>query len=161
MRTADPARRAAYEVLEAVGIDDAYANLALPAVLARRRLHGRDAAFATELAFGSLRLRGLLDAVIASAAGREVERIDPQARDVLRLGAYQALFMRVPAHAAVATSVAMAHDVAPRGAGFVNAVLRRIAARETSTTGWRRWPPIPSPTRSATCRWPSPIRAGS
>jgi len=126
----DSARLAAYRVLEAVGLQDAYANLALPEALARHRLEGRDAAFATELAFGTLRMRGLLDAVIASAAGREVARIDPQARDVLRLGAYQALCMRVPPHAAVATSVAMAHEVAPRAAGFVNAVLRRIAERE-------------------------------
>lgn len=126
----DRPRAAAYDVFEAVGLHDAYANLALPKALAEHRLSGRDAAFATELTFGALRMRGLLDAVIESAAGREVARIDPPARDVLRLGAYQALFMRVPPHAAVGTSVAMAHGVAPRAAGFVNAVLRRVAQRD-------------------------------
>lgn len=129
-RGPDPARRAAYDLLAAVGVEDAYANLAMPRILAQRRLHGRDAAFATELAFGTLRMRGLLDPVIAVAARREVERIDPQARDVLRLGAQQLLHMRVPAHAAVATSVELARDVAPRAAGFVNAVLRRVAERD-------------------------------
>ena len=127
---ADPARAAAYEVLEAVGVREAYANLELPRVLARRRLTGRDAAFATELAFGTLRLRGLLDAVIASAAQRAMDRIDPPARDVLRLGAYQVLFLRVPPHAAVATSVTLARDAAPQAAGFVNAVLRRVTERD-------------------------------
>ncbi len=127
---ADPSRLAAYRVLEAVGVRDAYANLALPMELRESRLHGRDAAFTTELAFGSLRMRGLLDAVIAQAAQRALERIDPPARDVLRLGAYQSLFMRVPVHAAVATSVALAHDVAPRAAGFINAVLRRVSERD-------------------------------
>lgn len=126
----DPARRAAYEVLESVGLHDAYANLAMQQVLRRRRLSGRDAGFATELGFGSLRMRGLLDEVIAAAAGREVARIDPPARDVLRLGAYQVLFMRVPQHAAVATSVSLAHEVAPKAAGFVNAVLRSVSQRD-------------------------------
>ncbi len=127
---ADLPRRTAYEVLEAVGVHDAYANLALPKLLAQHGLSGRDAAFATEMAFGTLRMRGLLDEVIASAAGRDVARIDPPVRDVLRLGAYQALFMRVPPHAAVATSVAMAHAVAPKAAGFVNAVLRKVAQQD-------------------------------
>jgi 16S rRNA (cytosine967-C5)-methyltransferase len=128
--SADPARQAAYEVLEAVGVRDAYANLELPQVLARRHLAGRDAAFATELAFGTLRLRGLLDPVIASAAQRAMDRIDPPARDVLRLGAYQLLFLRVPPHAAVATSVTLAREAVPQAAGFVNAVLRRVAERD-------------------------------
>ena len=54
----DPARRAAYDVLRAVTDRDAYANLLLPAMLAERGLTGRDAAFATELTYGTLRGRG-------------------------------------------------------------------------------------------------------
>ena len=65
----DPARRAAFDVLRAVSERDAYANLALPALLAERGINGRDAAFATELTYGACRTRGLLDAVIAAAAG--------------------------------------------------------------------------------------------
>ena len=59
----DPARRAAFDVLRAVSERDAYANLALPAMLRDRGITGRDAAFATELAYGTCRTRGLLDAV--------------------------------------------------------------------------------------------------
>lgn len=75
-------------------------------------------------------MRGLLDPIIAQAAQRAMDRIDPPARDVLRLGAYQLLFMRVPAHAAVATSVSLARDAAPQAAGFVNAVLRTVGERD-------------------------------
>ena len=71
---------------------------------------GRDAGFATELAYGTLRLRGRYDAVIALAAGRDVSSIDPPALDVLRLGAHQLLGMRVPAHAAVSETVGLARE---------------------------------------------------
>ncbi|MGH3235942.1 MAG: transcription antitermination protein NusB, partial [Streptosporangiaceae bacterium] len=59
----DPARRAAYDVLCAVADRDAYANLLLPALLSERGLTGRDAAFATELTYGTLRGRGTYDAI--------------------------------------------------------------------------------------------------
>jgi 16S rRNA (cytosine967-C5)-methyltransferase len=122
----DPARRAAYETLQAVHRDGAYANLALPRLLREHRVAGRDAAFATELTYGTLRTVGQLDAILAVAAGRPVERIDPPARDALRLGAYQILHTRVPPHAAVATTVDLVRAVAPAAAGFANAVLRRV-----------------------------------
>jgi 16S rRNA (cytosine967-C5)-methyltransferase len=110
--------------------DDAYANLALPEILRDLRLFGRDAAFATELTYGTLRALGTLDAIIEVAAEREVSRIDPPARDALRLGAYQLLYMRVPDHAAVSSTVDLVREVAGAGAsGFANAVLRQIAAR--------------------------------
>src|SRR3954454_7186221 len=99
-RGVDPSRQVAYDVVTAVHRDDAYANLLLPRALRERGLVGRDAAFATELTYGTLRLTGTLDAVIAAAAQREVARIDPPVRDALRLGAYQLLRMRVAAHAA-------------------------------------------------------------
>ncbi len=126
----DEARQAAYEAVAAVNRDDAYANLALPQILRDLRLHGRDAAFATELAYGTLRCAGTLDAVIAVAAGREVARIDPPARDALRLGAYQLLYTRVPAHAAVSSTVDLVRAVAgPSTTGFANAVLRQVGSK--------------------------------
>ena len=64
----DPARRAAYEAVAAVHRDDAYANLVLPDILRDMGLHGRDAAFATELTYGTLRARGTLDAIVAAFA---------------------------------------------------------------------------------------------
>ena len=111
--------------------DGAYANLALPKLLRDKRISGRDAGFATELVYGATRMSGLYDAVIASAAGRPVDKIDANVLDTLRLGAHQLLGMRVPSHAAVDETVALARQVNGAGAaGFVNAVMRRISERE-------------------------------
>ncbi len=127
----DPARRAAFDVLRAVSERDAYANLVLPALLRERGISGRDAAFATELAYGACRSRGLLDAVIARAAGRPPENINPVLLDLLRLGTYQLLRTRVDAHAAVSTTVEQAGlEFDSARAGFVNGVLRTIAGRD-------------------------------
>lgn len=131
----DPARRAAFDVLRAVSERDAYANLALPALLAERGITGRDAAFATELTYGACRTRGLLDAVIAAAAGRPVDQIDPVLLDLLRLGVYQLLRTNVAGHAAVSTTVEQAGvEFDSARAGFVNAVLRKVAGRDEA--GW-------------------------
>lgn len=124
----DPARRAAYTLLEAVERDDAYANLVMPGILRRARLTGRDAGFATELGYGALRMRDLLDAVIAQGAQRD--SIDLPVRLALRLGVHQVLFMRVPDHAAVDTTVNLVRDVAGTGASrFANAVMHRVVER--------------------------------
>ncbi|MEU4240463.1 transcription antitermination factor NusB [Actinoplanes sp. NPDC026619] len=130
----DPARQAAYEAIAAVHRDDAYANLVLSDILRDMGLSGRDAAFATELTYGTLRALGTLDLIVADAAGRDVARIDPPARDALRLGAYQLLHTRVPAHAAVNQTVDLVRSVAPGAAGFANAVMRTIS--ETSFEDW-------------------------
>ena len=128
-RRAEPTRFAAYTLLRAVA-DGAYANLEMPRILRQRRLEGRDAAFATELAFGTVRHQGFYDAVVAVAADRPTARIDDLVLDVLRLGCHQLLGMRVPAHAAADQTVGLARSVAGQGAGgFVNAVLRRVGER--------------------------------
>ncbi|SLB56104.1 Probable Fmu protein (SUN protein) [Mycobacteroides abscessus subsp. bolletii] len=130
-RKLDPPRRAALDVLRAVSRQDAYANLALPALLRERGIAGRDAAFATELTYGTCRARGLLDAVIAAAAGRTIDQVDEGLRDPLRLGAYQLLRTRVEPHAALSTTVdAVAVEFDQGRAGFVNAVLRTISRRD-------------------------------
>jgi 16S rRNA (cytosine967-C5)-methyltransferase len=140
-RRTDPARRTAYDVLHAVTDRDAYANLLLPALLSERGLTGRDAAFATELTYGTLRGRGTYDAILAACSDRD--QMDPPVRDVLRLGAHQLLSTRVGHHAAVATSVDLAKDVCgPRPSGFVNAVLRRVATRDLDT-----WTELVAPSR--------------
>ncbi|HLT60611.1 MAG TPA: transcription antitermination factor NusB, partial [Microlunatus sp.] len=119
----DPARRAALDALLAVETDAAYLNLIMNRLLAERDLHGRDAAFATELAAGTGRLQGSYDLIIAAASGRDLDRLDPPVRVLLRLGAHQLLSMRVPAHAAVASTVELAREaVGPKITGLVNAV---------------------------------------
>ena len=134
MATDEP-RRAAFALLRAVDEDGAYANLALPKLLARAGLSGRDAALATELGYGTLRASGTLDAVLAACIDRPLRRVQPAVLDLLRLGAYQTLRTRVPAHAAVATIVELARETGnSRAAGFVNAVLRRVASAT-----WDEW----------------------
>jgi 16S rRNA (cytosine967-C5)-methyltransferase len=140
----DPARRAACDVLCAVAARGAYANLLLPAMLRERGLTGRDAALATELTYGTLRGRGTYDAILAVCADRDLSKIDPPVLEVLRLGAHQLLDTRIKAHAAVATSVDLARYVAgQRPAGFVNAVLRRVAQRDLES-----WIQIAAPSRA-------------
>jgi len=125
--SADLARRLALDVLRAVDTSGAYANLKLGRLSRERRLNARDAAFATELVSGTLRMRGAYDAVIDALVNRS---LDPGVRDVLRLGSHQILSMRVPVHAAVATSVSLTKTaLGHRPSGLVNAVLRRVAAR--------------------------------
>lgn len=126
------ARRVAWGVLRDVHEDDAYANLVTPMALREARLSRSDAGFVTELVYGTLRMQGLYDAVIAAAAGRDVREIDEDVLDVLRLGAHQWLHLHTPAHAAVSETVNLAKAVKlGRSAGFVNAVMRRITERES------------------------------
>jgi 16S rRNA (cytosine967-C5)-methyltransferase len=123
------------DVLLAVERDDAYANLLLPRLLTERGLSTTDAGFATELTYGTLRRSGVLDIVIQAGARRDVAELDPPVRAVLRLGAYQLLHTRVPAHAAVSTTVDLSRQVAgPKPAGLVNAVLRRVGELD-----WPQW----------------------
>ena len=123
----DNVRIAAAWVLDRVLASHAPIDTFLASALAR--FDERDQGLLTELALGSLRWLRLLDHVIARAANRKIEEIEPALRSPLRIAVYQLLFLdRVPAHAAVHEAVEQVHDLSHRGAaGFVNAVLRRIA----------------------------------
>ena len=122
----DGARLTAYDVLDGVSSRDAYANLLLPQLLRERRLEPRDAAFATQLAYGTLRATGTLDAVLTTLVSRPLSELDRKVLDLLRLGTYQLIDLRVPAHAAVDTTVALTRAIVGTGAsGLVNAVLRK------------------------------------
>lgn len=128
----DKSRSAALELLRAVREDDAYANLVLPQIIHGYGLTGRDAAFATELAYGTLRWRGWYDAILAQCVNRPLEKVEPVLLDILRMGVHQLLSMRVPDHAAVDTSCDLAREHGPSSAGkaragFVNGVLRTVA----------------------------------
>jgi len=92
-------------------------------------LDPRERAFAHELAYGTTRLRGRLDHLLARHVHRGLADLDPVVLEVLRLGAYQLLYLGgVPAYAAVSQSVDQARGRAGSGpAGLVNAVLRKVA----------------------------------
>ena len=128
------ARRVALDALLRIDMDAAYANLVLPPMLDVSRLDERDRAFVTELVYGTTRMRRACDWAVDRFV-KDPERIEPMVRNALRLGCYQLLFLRTPAHAAVATSV----DLVPeRARGLVNAVLRKVATEPV------RWPDPPT-----------------
>ncbi len=134
----DPVRSLALSVLRHIREHGQYANLVLPAWLDRAGLSGRDAALATTLVYGCLRWQGFLDAVIDTARDRRRKGIlDPQVRDVLRLGAYQLLFLDVPAYAAVSTSCDLARSgrTTRAAVGLVDALLRAVSRRTRSEWG--------------------------
>jgi 16S rRNA (cytosine967-C5)-methyltransferase len=131
----DAARQVAFDALCAVDDSDSYLNLTLPTLLAAAGLTGRDAAFATELANGSVRMQGRYDAMLAACIKGGPSSLQPGVRTALRLGCHQLHAMRVPSHAAVGTSVELARAaVGERPVRLVNAVLRRVAA--TSLDSW-------------------------
>ncbi|HML51329.1 MAG TPA: transcription antitermination factor NusB [Propionicimonas sp.] len=132
-RRADPARSTAFRIVRAVTGTGAYANLEL----ARQRsaLATQDAAFVTELVAGTCRAMGTYDQIIVAASGRPLGSLQPAAVDLLRLGTHQLLGMRVPAHAAISATVDVAaREVGERLVGLINAVLRKVAARD-----WEGW----------------------
>ena len=134
MSAPDPARRAAFEVLKAVRVKGAYTNLVLPHHLGKYRLSGRDAAFATELASGTIRRQGTYDAILADCTDRPLANTAAKVLDVLRLGCHQLLGMRVAPHAAISTSVDLVRSESGDGpAGFTNAVLRKVSAHDLET----------------------------
>lgn len=122
-----PARRAALRILERVRQGRTF-DAALDSAVAG--LETRDRRLAHELAAGVLRRRRGLDERLAPLIPRGLRSVAPPTLDVLRLGAYQLEALdRVPAHAAVSTSVALARELAgDRAARFANAVLRRLQA---------------------------------
>jgi len=121
-----PARRAALTTLERVRGGEPL-DAALDRVLGA--LPEDDRRLAYEIAAGVLRTRTALDARLAPLVPRGWEKVAPPLQDVLRIGAYQLTALdRVPAHAAVSTSVALARESGgERAGGFVNAVLRALA----------------------------------
>ena len=118
-----PARRAALSVLRAASRGR---RLDLAFVQEAQLLDDRERRFAHELTYGTNRLRGRLDHLLALRLHRGLDELDPELLDILRLGAYQLLHMEVPDYAAVSQAV----ELAPaHGAGLVNAVLRAIGRR--------------------------------
>lgn len=136
MSAPTPARRVAYEVLRRVFEHDAYADRSLRSAAARHGVEGgRERALAQRLAYGAVQRRRTCDHFVARLARRRPEKIDPPLLAALRLGLFELLFDDGAAgYAAVDQAVELAKggrdgNRRHRGAGLVNAVLRR-AARE-------------------------------
>lgn len=105
-----------------------------PLALARQRLDARDSAFLLELVYGTLRNRSLLDWTLNRFSAKPVDTTDAWTRNILRLAAYQMLFLdRVPVSAAVNTAVEMAKAHGNKH-GYVNGLLRGLD-RKRGTIG--------------------------
>lgn len=134
-----PARRAALAALRAVEEDGAWSNTAVPFAVGDLD-QARDRSLASHLAYDTLRFEGTLDWALGHVVTRPLADVEAPLRRVLRLGALQLLRTDVPAHAAVATSVALARGSVPSAraagaGGFVNGVLRALD-RGRDTLPW-------------------------
>jgi 16S rRNA (cytosine967-C5)-methyltransferase len=147
------ARYEALRILVRVEQDKAFADIVLEHALDEARLEARDAALCTEIVYGTLRWRRHLDWRLAPHLNRPLAKLDPWVRALLRLTAYQVLFLdRVPRWAAVDEAVSLARLKAgrPGPAEFVNAVLRAL-------TRTPALPPLPAPSAEAAgVRWSLP-----
>ena len=149
------ARAAAWQVLQAVAAG-AYADAALERQLAREPLSRADRALATELAYGAIRQRRLLDGWITALGRVSAERQPPRLRWLLHVGLYQLLFCgRIPASAAVSTCVDLAREgglgrLAPVVNGLLRALLRRRG--EGASAPWEGLALPPDPGASLALR---------
>ena len=115
-------RQSALATLTRCDRDGSYSNLALDAAIKAGDFSPADRGLLTALVYGVIERRITLDYLIDRLADREPARIDPQVRNILRLGLYQLRYLdRIPPHAAINESVALATR---KSAGFVNALLR-------------------------------------
>ncbi|NLU23540.1 MAG: 16S rRNA (cytosine(967)-C(5))-methyltransferase RsmB [Clostridiales bacterium] len=139
------ARDTALDVLMLVHKANAWSDASLKQTIAKNSLDNRDAALATYLCYGVLQNRLLLDFYIGCYCKQRPEKLEPVILNILRLGAYQILFMdRIPNSAAVNEAVEMTkRRDRPKAAGLVNAVLRKFV------TNWLDMPAIPADTREA------------
>lgn len=137
-RPDDSPRRAAYEILLRVDAG-AFSDLVLDTVLRRSQLDSRDRGLVTELVYGVLRLRGRLDFALESFSNQPLKRLQPEVLRLLRLGAYQLLELdRVPAHAAVNSTVELARELElDQATGFLNGMLRSLE-RGKAEIAWPR-----------------------
>jgi len=149
----DDARSRAAAVLERVE-RGAFCDALVGETLARGDMDPREAALFVRLAYGTIAWQGRLDWTLAALSRRPLDRLDPPVRSALRLGLFQLTRLdRVPAHAAVDSSVELAKvGAGPGGGAFVNAVLR-AAARD----GERPPPPESEGlARALAIRWSHP-----
>lgn len=126
-------RRVAFDILLRIETENSYADILLDHALSRLEIHGPDRGLLTELVYGVLRHRATLDHIAGQFATTKPGKMERAVLILLRLGLYQSLFLeRIPISAAVNETVKLAKTLAPRAAGFINAVLREADRRRAS-----------------------------
>ena len=124
-------RVAAYNVLKAVEHDGAYSPKVLDIEIKKAQLSRADASFVSALVYGTLEKQHLLDYYIEAMLVRREDKIGLEARIVLRMAAYQLLFMdKVPDFSAINEAVELIKSEKPKKAGFVNGVLRSLTRQK-------------------------------
>ena len=112
---------------------DAWSQQTLDTARKRFSLDERDAALCSRLCLTVLQNAALCDFYIESFLSDGLSKLEPQTRDILRLGVSQIVFMdRIPTSAAVSQSVELAKRYVRKASGLVNAVLRRISENRDS-----------------------------
>ena len=147
-------RKAALRVLVNCRTNGAWADAALNVQIRRDGLSGADAALCSRIVYGVLQNQLLLDHYISAYCSQKPDHLQPPLLDILRIGAYQILFLdKIPDSAAVNESVELA-KIFKRGqaAGLVNAVLRKISKNKDNL------PEIPgqNPERTLSIRYSHP-----
>ena len=126
----DAPRVLVYDILSEVNRRGGYSNLLLPQALNASNFEQRDKGFVTELLYGTLRMQGRHDYILAQASDRPWSEVDDGIVDICRLGVHQLFEMRVATHAAVSATVELARKVIGESkASFVNAILRKASAK--------------------------------
>lgn len=122
----DAARDAALQILKEVNHDGKYANISLKHHLRRARLSNRDAAFVTQLVYGTLERQITIDWILSKFCS--LKRANPWVVNILRMGCYQIMYMdRVPDFAVCDEAVKLCKKYCNKTlAGFVNGVLRNV-----------------------------------
>ena len=129
----DAARLLVFDVLTEVNRRDGYSNLLLPGALAASNLDTRDRGFATELLYGTIRMQGRHDYILAQVFDRPITELDSGIVDICRLGVHQLFEMRVATHAAVSATVELARKaIGESKASYVNAILRKVSAHDAN-----------------------------
>ena len=125
-----PPRERALQILWRIDAQGAFADRLLYAAATQAGLNDRDQALLQQLVKGTLQQRGALDPLLERRLKSGLDSLTPWIRNILRLGAYQLLFLeRTPPEVAVNESVELAKKYGHKGTvGLVNAVLRRVAA---------------------------------
>lgn len=121
------ARQVALLTLNACERQGGWSDGALKKQLGQAGLDSRDAALATQLCFGVLQNRLLLDFYLSQFSNIPLKRMESKVVQLLRIGLYQMLFLtRVPHSAAVNSAVELTrqHCKNPRAPGMVNGILR-------------------------------------
>ena len=129
----DAVRLLVFDLLTEVNRSDGYSNLLLPQALSASKFDDRDKAFATELLYGTIRMQGRHDWILAQVSNRPWDQVDPGVIDVARMALQQIHEMRVPDHAAVSASVDIARKRLGEAQGsFLNALLRAVLKKPLS-----------------------------